>query len=157
MAGVGTKIFIGADHAGYELKTTLAEYLRRGGYEIVDEGDDAKHPDDDFPQFAARVVQGMAGDPSAAVLGILVSGSGQGMAIAANRFPGIRACVGWNQDAARSVRNDHDCNVLCLPAHSLDFEQVVGIVQTWLATPFAGAPRYKRRLEQLDKLGSIEQ
>lgn len=148
------KIYIGADHAGYELKTTLAEYLRRGGYEVIDEGDDAKHPDDDFPQFAARVVQGMAGDPSSHVVGILISGSGQGMAMAANRFKGIRACVGWNQETVRRVRNDHDSNVLCLPAQLMDFEQVVGVVQTWLVTPFAGAPRYKRRIEILDQLGN---
>ncbi|MGB4799949.1 MAG: RpiB/LacA/LacB family sugar-phosphate isomerase [Candidatus Saccharimonadales bacterium] len=149
-------IYIGADHAGFELKTTLGEYLRRGGYEVVDEGDSSKHPDDDFPQFAARVVQGMATDPSAAVLGILISGGGQGMAMAANRYRGIRACVGWSPEAARNVRNDHNCNVLCLPAQSLGFEEVVGVVQTWLMTPFAGAPRYKRRIELLDQLGPIE-
>lgn len=146
------KIYLGADHAGFDLKETLRDYLERGGYEVVDMGDSTKHPDDDFPQFAAKVVQGMASDPSAAVLGILVSGGGQGMAMAANRFRGVRACVGWSQDAVRAARNDHDSNILCLPAKSLNFEQVVGVVQTWLVTPFAGPPRYKRRIEVLDKI-----
>ncbi|QQS19692.1 RpiB/LacA/LacB family sugar-phosphate isomerase [Candidatus Saccharibacteria bacterium] len=147
------KLFIGADHNGFEMKATLADYLRRGGYEVVDEGDNEKHPDDDFPQFAAKVVQAMASDESTDVGGILITGGGQGMAIAANRFKGIRACVGWNQETVRDSRNDNDSNVLCLPAHSLDFEQTVGVVQTWLMTPFSGAPRYKRRIEQLDELG----
>ncbi len=147
------KIYIGADHDGFDLKVTLVDYLQRGGYDVSDEGDVEKHPDDNFPQFAARVVHGMATDPSSDVRGILISGGGQGMAMAANRFKGIRACVGWSQDTVRTVRNDHDANVLCLPARTLDFEQVVGIVQTWFITPFAGAPRYKRRIEQLDELG----
>jgi ribose 5-phosphate isomerase B len=129
--------------------------LRRGGYEVIDEGDIEKHPDDDFPQFAASVVQAMAADPSADVRGILISGGGQGMAMAANRFKGIRACVGWNQDTVRAARNDNDSNVICIPAHNLDFEQMVGILQTWLMTPFSGAPRYKRRIEQLDELGEL--
>ncbi len=147
------KIYIGADHAGFDMKSTLVEYLRRGGYEVIDEGDSSKHPDDDFPQFAGRVIHGMAGDASSNVLGVLVSGEGQGMAMAANRFKGVRACVGWNQDTVRAARNDNDCNVLCIPARSLEFEQVVGILQTWLATPFSEAPRFKRRIEQLDGLG----
>jgi ribose 5-phosphate isomerase B len=149
------KLFIGADHNGFDIKATLGDYLRRGGYEVIDEGDIEKHPDDDFPQFAASVVQAMAADPSADVRGILISGGGQGMAMAANRFKGIRACVGWNQDTVRAARNDNDSNVICIPAHNLDFEQMVGILQTWLMTPFSGAPRYKRRIEQLDELGEL--
>ncbi len=147
------KIFIGADHNGFDLKKTLAEYLTRGGYEVVDEGDTEKHPDDDYPQFASQVVQAMSADPSVDVCGILICGSGQGMCVAANRFKGVRAALAYDQESARSARNDDDANVLCLPARSLEFEQVVGIVHTWLMTPFAGAPRFKRRIEELDELG----
>lgn len=147
------KIFLGADHNGFDLKKTLADYLIRGGYEVVDEGDIEKHPDDDYPQFASQVVQAMAADPSSDVCGILICGSGQGMCVAANRYKGIRAALGYDQESARSSRNDDDANVLCLPARSLEFEQVVGIVHTWLMTPFAGAPRFKRRIEELDELG----
>ncbi len=147
------KIYIGADHNGFEMKATLVDYLKRGGYEVVDEGDDARHPDDDYPQFASRVVQGMTDDPSPEVRGILLCASGQGMCMAANRYRGIRAVLGYDQESARSSRNDDDSNVLCLPARSLDFEQVVGIVHTWMMTPFAGAPRFKRRIEELDQLG----
>lgn len=147
------KIYLGADHNGFELKAQLAEYLRRGGYEVVDEGDIERHPDDDFPQFASKVVHAMATDPSMEVKGILICGSGQGMCMAANRFKGIRAALAWDQEEARSSRNDDDSNVLCLSARAHDFETAVGIMQTWLMTPFAGAPRFKRRLQQLDELG----
>lgn len=147
------KIFIGADHNGFEMKATLSEFLRRGGYEVVDCGDVEKHPDDDFPQFASKVVQAMATDPSYDVRGILLCGSGQGMCMAANRHKGIRAVLGYNTESVRSARNDDDSNVLCLPAHSLDFETVVTITNTWLMTPFAAAPRFKRRIRQMDELG----
>jgi len=147
------KIFIGADHNGFELKASLAEYLRRGGYEVVDEGGTERHPDDDYPQFAARVINAMAEDPSSDVRGILLCGSGQGMCMAANRFKRVRAVLGYSQEAARSSRNDDDSNVICLPANELDLEKSVAIVHTWLMTPFAGAPRYKRRIIQMDELG----
>lgn len=146
------KIYIGADHNGFDLKATLADYLQRGGYEVVDEGDTERHPDDDYPQFASKVIQGMIEDPSAEVRGVLICGSGQGMCMAANRYKGVRAVLGYDQESVRSARNDDDANVLCLPARALDFEQVVGIVHTWLMTPFAGAPRFKRRIEELDQL-----
>lgn len=151
--GEKPKIFIGADHNGFELKTKLKDYLQRGGYEVVDCGDEQLHPDDDFPQFASKVVESMISDPSYDVRGILVCGSGQGMCMAANRFKGIRAALGYDQEAVRSARNDDDCNVLALPSHDLSFEQAVGIAETWLITPFAAAPRFKRRIQEMDRLG----
>lgn len=146
------KIFIGADHNGFELKAKLGEYLRRGGYEVTDCGDVQLHPDDDYPQFASRVVLAMTEDPSYEVRGILLCGSGQGMCIAANRYKGIRAVLGYDQDSVRYSRNDDDSNVLCLPAHILDMETAAGIMNAWLMTPFAGAPRFKRRIQELDLL-----
>lgn len=147
-------IYIGADHNGFERKRELTEYLRKNGYEVVDEGDDEHRPEDDFPQFATRVVQAMRGDtdPSQA-RGILICGSGQGMCMAANRFKGIRAALAFDQEEARSARNDDDSNVLCLSARYLDFGATIGIVHAWLMTPFAGATRFKRRIQELDELG----
>lgn len=147
------KVFIGADHNGFELKEKLGEYLRRGGYEVIDCGDHERHPDDDFPQFAAKVVQAMSEDPSYNVRGILLCGSGQGMCMAANRYKGIRAAVGYDQGSVRSSRNDDDSNILCLPAHVLNMEEAVGIMSVWFMTPFAGAPRFKRRIREMDELG----
>ena len=74
------------------------------------------------------------------------------MCIAANRFKGIRAALCWNQAEARAARNDDDCNILCLSARYTSLEEAGSIVSTFLATPFAGAPRFKRRINQLDEL-----
>lgn len=147
------KIYIGADHNGFEYKNKLADYLRRSGYEVIDEGDTRLKPDDDFPQFAGRVAHALRTDGSPDARGILICGSGQGMCMAANRYRGIRAALCWDQEEARAARNDDDSNVLCLSARAVDFRTTVGIVHTWLMTPFAGAPRFKRRLQQLDELG----
>jgi ribose 5-phosphate isomerase B len=147
------KIYLGADHNGYELKAKLADYLQRSGYDVVDEGDAERKPEDDFPQFASKVVQAMREDGDPEARGILICGSGQGMCMAANRYKGIRAALAWDQEEARAARNDDDSNVLCLPARAFEFNQTIGIVHTWLMTPFAGATRFKRRIAELDELG----
>ncbi len=146
------KIFLGADHNGFDMKQKLAQALSRAGYEVVDEGDLERKPDDDFPVFASRVVHAMraAGEDSC---GILICGSGQGMCMAANRFKGIRASLVWDVAEAHAARNDDDSNVLCLPARSISDAAAVKIAEAWLATPFAGAARFKRRINELDQLG----
>jgi ribose 5-phosphate isomerase B len=95
----------------------------------------------------------MRADNDPEVRGILICGSGQGMCMAANRFRGVRAALAFDQEEARAARNDDDSNVLCLSARSLDFDTTIGIVHAWLMTPFAGATRFKRRLQELDELG----
>lgn len=147
------KIFIGADHNGFAMKRDLLEELRRAGYDVVDEGDKVLRPDDDFPQFAERVVRAMQASGNADDKGILICGSGQGMCMAANRFRGIRASLVWDVDEAHAARNDDDSNILCLPARSVDTREAVRIAEAWLSTPFAGASRFKRRIKELDNLG----
>jgi len=147
------RIYIGADHNGFDLKAKLADTLTRSGYDVVDAGDVKLDPNDDFPQFAGRTVTRLLADDERDARGILICGSGQGMCMAANRFKGIRASLCWNLTEARSVRNDDDANVLCLSARSLKPDEAQAIVTTWLSTPFAGATRFKRRLQELDQLG----
>ncbi len=147
------KIYLGADHNGFELKRRLSDFLRRSGYEVIDEGDTKLDPNDDFPQFAGRAVSALLADDDPTAKGILICGSGQGMCMAANRFKGVRASLCWNLTEARSARNDDDANVLCLSASSLDNAKAQAIVTTWLGTQFAGATRFKRRLQELDQLG----
>jgi ribose 5-phosphate isomerase B len=147
------KIYIGADHNGFTMKQELAEELLRAGYEVVDEGDRELQPDDDFPLFAERVVRAMRADGGKDVRGILICGSGQGVCMAANRFKGIRASLVWEVAEAHAARNDDDSNILCLPARSLDTAEAAKIAEVWLKTPFAAAPRFKRRLKELDQLG----
>ena len=146
------KIYLGADHNGFEFKRHIADLLRRSGYEVVDAGDKRLDPNDDFPQFAGRTVAALLADSDDASRAILLCGSGQGMCIAANRFAGIRAALGWSVEAARAARNDDDTNVLCLPVNELSPEQLLAIILTWLATPFAAAARFKRRIRELDEL-----
>lgn len=152
------KLFLGSDHGGYYLKEKLEAYLAKRGYDFEDVGDTELNPDDDFPQFAAQAAVRVLGeeekdDPRA----ILICTGGQGMAIAANRFKGIRAVVVSSAQEAKESRDDNDANILCLPARLLDapgddLQLWKDVVDTWLSTPFAGAARYKRRNHQLDEL-----
>lgn len=147
------KLFIGADHGGFQLKEKIEAYLSKRGIEWEDVGDKELDPQDDFPQFAQMAALKVLGedertDPRA----ILICTGGQGMAIAANRFKGIRAAVIWDNFEAHECRNDNNANVLCLPARVLDDDAELwkGIIDTFLETPFAGAVRFKRRNAELD-------
>ena len=95
------KIYIGADHNGFQYKSEIAKLLLKSGNEVIDEGDGVFSPEDDFPQFAGRVASAMLGD-SDEVRGILICSSGQGMCMAANRFKGVRAALCHSKDEARS-------------------------------------------------------
>jgi ribose 5-phosphate isomerase B len=147
------KIYIGADHNGFEMKRTLVDELTRAGYTVVDESGDIPNPEDDFPQFAARVVVALKASDDPESYGVLICGSGQGMCMAANRYKGIRASLVWSADEARASRNDDDSNVLCLPSRYMDIDKAVKLTEVWLSTPFAGAARFKRRIKELDQLG----
>jgi ribose 5-phosphate isomerase B len=149
------RIYLGSDHAGFDLKEDVFAYLAKRGIEVVDVGPKEIDPKDDFPQFAQAAALKIIGDDDKDPRAILICGGGQGMAMAANRFRGIRASVIWDAEEARMTRNDNDSNVLCLPARVLqrEDEQVwQDIVDTWLHTPFASAVRYKRRNAELDEL-----
>lgn len=145
------KVFIGANHEGYEYKTSLAQALQMAGHEVVDVGNQSIDPNDDFPAFAKDLVTQLQASPEAR--GILISGSGQGMAIAANRFKGIRACVCWNRSTAEAARSQHDSNILCLSTRYLSLEEAGSIMAAWLSGTFSEDESEKRRLQQLDELG----
>lgn len=146
------KIYLGSDHNGYKYKEKLEEWLKQHGYEVVDKGDDKLDSDDDFPQYASRVVVGMLVADEPDPRGILICGSGQGMVMAANRYKGIRASLCWNKKVAQEARNDDDSNVLCIAERHTSEEDLFEIVQAWLDTPFAKASRFIRRNQQLDNL-----
>ncbi|MBH1980563.1 RpiB/LacA/LacB family sugar-phosphate isomerase [Candidatus Saccharibacteria bacterium] len=149
------KIFLGSDHNGFHMKEQVFAYLAKRDYDVEDVGDRSLDPEDDFPQFAQLAALKVLGeddrdDPRA----ILLCGGGQGMAMAANRFRGIRASVIWDEYEAKMTRNDNNSNVLCLPSRILEKDEVEwkAIIDTWLSTPFADAPRYKRRNAQIDEV-----
>ena len=147
-------IFLGADHNGWHLKRELAVQLKRRGYEVVDDGPKSPDPADDFPVLAARICRSVLGRDSPPSRGILICGSGQGMAIAANRFRGIRAVLLENENQARLARTDDDSNVLAIGAKTIQagLDRVLEIIDVWLTTPFEDLPRRRRRLTQLDQL-----
>ncbi|HTJ73025.1 MAG TPA: RpiB/LacA/LacB family sugar-phosphate isomerase [Verrucomicrobiae bacterium] len=148
------KIFLGADHQGFAMKEQVFAYLVKRGYDVEDVGDKELDPSDDFPEFAQLAALKVLGSDDKDPRGILLCGGGQGMCMAANRFRGIRASVIWDAYEARMTRNDNDSNVLCLSSRVLhnDEKEWKDILDTWLETPFASAPRYKRRNAQLDEL-----
>lgn len=146
------KVYVGADHRGFALRQKLLGHLKSAGYDVVDEGDKELKPEDDYPQFAGKVASAVLASDDKDARGILICGSGQGMCMAANRFKGIRAALGYNNKTAQSSRNDDDSNVLCLPADDLKEDEVFSIVDTWLKTPFAAASRYNRRNQEMDEL-----
>jgi sugar-phosphate isomerases, RpiB/LacA/LacB family len=149
------KIYLGADHQGFHLKEQVFAYLVKHGYEVEDVGDKTLDPNDDFPVFAQRVALKVLGSEEKDPRGILICGGGQGVAMAANRFRGIRASVIWDAYEAKMTRYDNDSNVLCLPARIVGEEDAAwqGILETWLSTAFADAVRFKRRNAELDELG----
>lgn len=136
------------------MKEKVFAYLAKHGYDVQDVGDTQLDPDDDFPEFAQAAALKVLGEEEGEARAILLCGSGQGMAMAANRFRGIRASVIWDAFEAKMTRNDNDSNVLALPSRILESEDGTweGIIETWLTTPFASAPRYKRRNAQIDEL-----
>ncbi len=152
------KIFLGSDHNGFHLKEKVFAYLSKNGFDVEDVGDQVLDKDDDFPEFASMAAIKIIGSTDEDPRAILICGGGQGMAMAANRFRGIRASVVWDEHEAKMTRHDNDSNVLSLPARLLDDkddnkeELWKTIIHTWLVTPFANAERFRRRNRQIDEL-----
>lgn len=144
------KIALGADHAGYELKDQIKQHLEQKGVDVRDEG--TSSPESvDYPDYASAVAHDVS--QQHADLGILVCGSGIGMAIAANKVHGIRAAKVDTEYEAQMSREHNNANVLTLGARIVKPEEALRIVDTWLATQFAGG-RHERRVE---KIAAIEQ
>ena len=147
MADSNTTIPIGADHAGYALKERLKGELERLGLEPLDVGtfnDDST----DYPDYAHEVAGYVA--EGRAERGVLVCGTGVGMAMAANRHTGVRAAVAWTPEIAELTRRHNNANVLTLPARHLDEEEAVTILRRWLDTPFEGG-RHEHRVAKIEE------
>ena len=145
-------LYLGADHRGFQLKETIKEFLKEGGYTINDMGATAYDEADDFVDFAKYVAKKVEADSMSK--GILICGSGVGMDVAANKFTNIRAALAFSSDQAMASRTDDDANILVLASDFIDEENAKKIVSIWLQTPFSGEERYKRRIEKLRDLGN---
>jgi ribose 5-phosphate isomerase B len=149
------KIYLGADHRGFELKKKIFAYLEKRGYTVEDCGAKTYDKDDDFPIYAQAACLKLLGEQDEDdARAILMCGGGQGMAIAANRFEGIRAVVIRDREEMVQARKDNNANVLALPADIMekDDELTAAIIDAFLTAPFAGLERYKRRNKMMDEL-----
>jgi ribose 5-phosphate isomerase B len=142
------KISFGADHAGYLLKDRIRQYVAERGHLVVDEGCNTSDSVD-YPDYAVKVAEDVAA--GRAERGILVCGSGIGMAISANKIPGIRAANISSAYEAQMSREHNNLNVLTLGARILNDEDAMHIVQIWLDTPFSGG-RHSGRLEKIHEI-----
>jgi ribose 5-phosphate isomerase B len=146
------KVVFATDHAGFELKNILLAYVRDElGYEVVDMGALAPDPLDDYTDFVGKAAEAVAESPKE-VRAIVLGGSGQGEAMHANRFKGVRAAVyyGGTLDIVRLSREHNDANVLALGARFLDVEEARGAVALWLSTGASGDVCYARRIGKMD-------
>jgi ribose 5-phosphate isomerase B len=140
-------LLLAADHAGFELKERLKAFLETRGVPCTDLGAGSAESVD-YPDYARRVAEAVS--RGEAERGILVCGTGQGMAMAANRYPHVRAAVPCSEEAARLTREHNDANVLALGGRTLDHGLAERILAVWLETPFAGG-RHARRLQKMDE------
>ena len=142
------KIALAADHAGYEEKEKIKRTLDSMGVEYVDMGT-ASTDSVDYPDYAKKV--GEAVSKGEFEQGLLVCGSGTGMAIAANKIKGVRAAVAWSPDIARLAREHNDANVLALPARFMSDDEANGVLKAWFDANFEGG-RHARRVEKITEL-----
>ena len=143
-------IHIAADHAGFELKEKIKQFLSELGYEVRDHGAFKYDEKDDYPDFIRPAAEAVAKDPESR--GIILGGSGQGEAMVANRFKNVRAAVyyGGSEDIIKLSREHNDANVLSLGARFVSGQAALDMVKLWLDTGFSGEERHKRRIQKID-------
>ncbi|MEU6202366.1 ribose-5-phosphate isomerase [Micromonospora musae] len=141
------RVYLGSDHAGYELKVHLASYLASQGYEVVDVGPHVFDPDDDYPAFCLHTGDRVVADEGS--LGVVIGGSGNGEQIAANKIAGVRAALAWNIETAQLSREHNDANIVAVGARQHTLDEATAIVEAFLNTPFSGNERHARRIVQV--------
>ena len=141
------KIHIATDHAGLELKNIIRDYLISKGYEVTDHGAHEYDALDDYPDFIFPCARAVAADPTSR--GIILGGSGQGEAMAANRVKGVRAAVFYNgpEEIIKLSREHNNANILSLGARFMSKEEIYKMIEIWLEEPFEGG-RHERRIEK---------
>lgn len=145
------RLFIAADHRGFELKDKLIDYLHEKEHRIEDLGAYELNPTDDYPDFAKKVAQAVLQDPQNS-LGILICGGG-GVEITANRYKGIRCALGFNENQVKHVRENDHANILSLPSDYIDFETACRFTDIFLNTEVKQDEKYLRRVKKNDEIG----
>lgn len=142
-------IFIGSDHGGFEQKNLLIQKLEENGLLVSDCGTYSPESTD-YPDFAVAVGRAILTHPRAR--GILLCRSGEGMVMAANKLPGIRAALAWRKEVAEETRRDNDANILVLPSDYISDDEAIAVVHSFVTTAFSGEERHVRRLEKLQSI-----
>lgn len=150
------RIHIATDHAGLELSHFLIRELTKQGHEVFDHGPSSYDPLDDYPSFCINAARAVVADQNAGVeaLGIVLGGSGNGEQIAANKVKGIRAALAWNEATAKLAREHNDANVIAVGARQHSQQEVLNLIELFIAEPFSNDERHVRRI---GKIGSFEQ
>lgn len=147
------KVYLATDHAGFELKNKVKEFLEGNGYEVQDCGAFTYDPDDDYPDFISKAAEAVSKNPDNDKA-IIFGGSGQGEAIVANKFPKVRAAVyyGKAEHMPSLTRQHNDSNILSLGARFLTYGEAITAVKLFLETPFSKEERHIRRIEKIKKI-----
>src|SRR3954451_23238646 len=141
------RVYLGSDHAGFELRQQLVEHVRSLGYEAIDCGAETYDAEDDYPAPCILTAHRTVADPGS--LAVVVGGSGNGEQIAANKVEGIRAALVWNDDTARLARQHNDANVISVGGRMHTVDEMTHFVELFLDTPFTGEERHARRIAML--------
>jgi len=137
------RVYLGSDHAGYELKAALIKWLSEAGHQAVDCGPASYNPQDDYPVYVMRAASAVAADPDS--LGIVIGGSGNGEQISANKVTGFRPTLVWSTETSRLAREHNDAEVVGVGARMHGPAGAAEIVEAFLARPFSGGERHTRR------------
>jgi ribose 5-phosphate isomerase B len=143
------RVYLGSDHAGYELKMHLVNHLFKQGYDVVDVGPHIYDPEDDYPAFCLHTGARVVADPGS--LGIVIGGSGNGEQIAANKIEGVRSALAWKVEIAELARQHNDSNVLSIGAREHTLDEATSFAEAFLTTPFSGNERHARRIAEVSE------
>ena len=141
------KVFLGSDHGGFQLKEQVKEWFGGQGFDFEDLGNTVLDQEDDYPDFAFKVAEKVAGESDS--FGILFCRSAAGMVIAANKIKGIRAVTGFDIQSAKHAREHNNANILALSGDWMDLEKAKAIVKVFLETKFTGEERHARRIKKI--------
>lgn len=141
------RIYLGADHAGFDMKNLIAEHLKSAGHEVIDCGAHTFDPDDDYPAFCIEAARRVVADEGS--LGIVLGGSGNGEQIAANKVPGARCALAWSVETAKLAREHNNAQLIGLGGRMHSEEEALAMVDAFIAQPWSEAERHQRRIDIL--------
>jgi ribose 5-phosphate isomerase B len=144
---LAVRVYLGSDHAGFDLKVFLVEHLTSLGHDVVDVGPDSFDPEDDYPPFCIETGRRVVANTGS--LGVVIGGSGNGEQISANKVRGIRAALTWSTETARLAREHNDAQICAIGARMHSPAEAAEIVDVFLATPFSDGERHLRRIKQI--------